>query len=181
VNGELEDLRFDTQIATRKRMVFENPSNQLDLLVENMGRVNFGKNLHDQAKGIRGPILLDGKIYHGFEVYPLPMDNIHEIDFASANQLTEGNPFKGATFSEFIFELGEPADCYLDLEGFTKGFAVLNGFNLGRYWRLGPQKRLYIPGPILKKGRNSLVVFESDGRTSSTVALCEQPLWSGKQ
>ena len=54
-------------------------------------------------------------------------------------------------------------DTFLRTDNFGKGFAVLNGFNLGRYWRIGPQKTLYIPASVLKQGRNELILFESDG------------------
>ena len=55
-----------------------------------------------------------------------------------------------------------PCDTFLRTDHFTKGFALLNGFNLGRYWEIGPQKTLYVPASILKKGKNELIVFDSN-------------------
>ena len=64
----------------------------------------------------------------------------------------------------------------VDFTDWGKGFAVLNGFNLGRFWEKGPQKRLYIPAPLLKEGENELILFESEGKTPETVSLEKEPL-----
>ena len=58
---------------------------------------------------------------------------------------------------------GAPCDTFVRLDGFTKGFVTVNGFNLGRYWEIGPQRSLYVPASLLKEGENEIVVFESDG------------------
>ena len=69
-----------------------------------------------------------------------------------------------------------PADTFLRTDNFTKGFAVLNGFNLGRFWEIGPQKALYVPASLLKKGENELVIFESDGlKGEPEVTFVDQP------
>ena len=67
------------------------------------------------------------------------------------------------TFYRGEFEIDETADTFLRTENFTKGFVCINNFNLGRYWKAGPQKTLYVPKSVLKKGKNKVVVFESDG------------------
>ena len=66
----------------------------------------------------------------------------------------------------FKFEFNidcEPNDTFLRTENFKKGFVVLNGFNLGRYWEIGPQKTLYVPKSLLKAEKNELIIFESEG------------------
>lgn len=60
------------------------------------------------------------------------------------------------------FEVDSPCDTFLNTENFTKGFVIINGFNLGRYWDIGPQKTLYVPASVLKQGENEIVLFESD-------------------
>ena len=70
---------------------------------------------------------------------------------------------------------GEPCDTFLRLDGFKKGFVTVNGFNLGRFWEIGPTKTLYVPAPMLKKGKNEIVVFESDGGFSATVEFVAEP------
>ena len=48
-----------------------------------------------------------------------------------------------------------------------------NGFNLGRFWNIGPQKKLYIPAPLLKKGDNEIVIFETEGNSADGIALSD--------
>ena len=78
-------------------------------------------------------------------------------------------------FHRFTFEAEECCDTWLDFEGWGKGCAFLNGFNLGRYWEIGPQKRLYIPGPLLKKGENEIILFETDGKEPGEITLTDEP------
>ena len=84
---------------------------------------------------------------------------------------TEGLP----AFYKFEFEVEEIGDTFLETEGFSKGCAFVNGFNLGRFWEIGPQKRLYIPGPLLKKGKNEIILFETEGKSAEYIRLCGEP------
>jgi beta-galactosidase len=126
----------------------------LTILVENMGRTNFGPKMM-RKKGIIGRCLLDGKIHFGWEAYALPMDNLTALRYGKES----GTP----AFYRGRFEIEECADTFLSVKNFTKGFAVINGFNLGRFWEVGPQKTLYVPKGILKRGENEILIFESDG------------------
>lgn len=76
-----------------------------------------------------------------------------------------------------MFEIAEtPCDTFLRTDNFTKGFAVLNGFNLGRFWKIGPQKTLYVPRSILRRGVNELIIFDSDCATADpTVEFADKP------
>ena len=71
--------------------------------------------------------------------------------------------------------MDQKGDTFLDFEGWGKGCIFLNGFNLGRFWEIGPQKRLYIPAPLLKEGQNEIVVFETDGKQPGTITLKDEP------
>ena len=73
-------------------------------------------------------------------------------------------------------EVDVPADTFLSLPGWIKGVVWINGFNLGRYWNRGPQKTLYIPGPLLRPGRNELVILELHGAENRVVELCDRPV-----
>lgn len=126
----------------------------LTILVENMGRTNFGPKMM-RKKGIAGRCLLDGKIHFGWEAYALPMDNLTALRYGKES----GTP----AFYRGRFEIDECADTFLSVKNFTKGFAVINGFNLGRFWEVGPQKTLYVPKGVLKRGENEIIIFESDG------------------
>ena len=141
----------------------------LDILVENMGRVNFGPLMESQRKGIAGCVQLNGHMHYHWEMYTLPLNNLEKLDFSKGYE--EGTP----GFYKFVFEVEEAGDTFLDFGGWGKGCAFLNGFNLGRFWEIGPQKRLYIPAPLLKKGRNEIILFETDGKTAPEISLKAEP------
>lgn len=154
VNGRLQGIAYlnDSLEVT----VNAKKGDVLTILVENMGRANFGPKMM-RKKGLPGRVLLGGKIHFSWDVYPLPMTDLSGLSFG-------GDEAEAPAFYEGTFTVEEPADTFLRTDSFKKGFAVLNGFNLGRYWEVGPQKTLYVPGPLLKKGENTLLLFESDGR-----------------
>ncbi|MBQ3018366.1 MAG: beta-galactosidase [Clostridia bacterium] len=127
----------------------------LTILVENMGRANFGPKMM-RKKGIAGRLLLGRRIHFNWDVYTLPMDNLEALDFSK-------KPSAPSRFYKGNFTVDVIEDTFLYLDNFTKGFVVINGFNLGRYWEIGPQKSLYVPASILNEGENEIIVFESDG------------------
>lgn len=137
----------------------------LDILMENMGRVNFSSVMEEQRKGIDGCVLLNGRIHYGWEIYILPLDHIEQIDYTK--EAKQGLP----GFFKFEFDIQEIGDTFLDFTGWGKGVAFVNGHNIGRYWEIGPQKRLYIPGPFLCKGRNEIVLFETEGKSNTWISL----------
>jgi beta-galactosidase len=84
------------------------------------------------------------------------MDNLDKVKY--------GEEFnEPSCFLKGKFNVDKVADTFIYLDNFKKGFVVINGFNLGRYWEIGPQKSLYVPASILREGENEIVVFESDG------------------
>ncbi len=147
---------------------------QLDILVENMGRVNFGPQLMDR-KGILGGACLGNSFLFDWTIFPLPMDDISRLKFTSmthpGGQAGPGVP----VFYRGVFNLAEVGDTFLALPGWVKGVAWVNGFNLGRYWNRGPQQTLYIPAPVLHQGENELVVFELHNAGRRRVELRDQP------
>ena len=78
-------------------------------------------------------------------------------------------------FYRFVLEVEEPGDTFLELDGWGKGCVFLNGFHLGRFWEIGPQKRLYVPAPLLRRGRNEIVVFETEGKTAEEICFYDAP------
>ena len=134
----------------------------LTILCENMGRANFGPKMM-RKKGIAGRCLLDGKIHFNWDVYPLPMDNLDKVVYGN------DEPKEASCFYRGSFTVDKCADTFLYLDNFTKGFVTINGFNIGRYWEIGPQRSLYVPASLLKEGENEIVVFESDGKKGEGV------------
>lgn len=142
----------------------------LTVLCENMGRANFGAKMM-RKKGIAGRCLLNNKIHFGWDVYPLPMDNLSLLNYSNEA------PKENSVFYKGYFEIDEAADTFIKLDNFKKGFVTVNGFNLGRYWEIGPQQTLYLPASILKKGKNEIVVFESDGiKGEAFVEFVDKPI-----
>ena len=128
----------------------------LTVLCENMGRANFGPKMM-RKKGIDGRCLLGGKIHFSWDVYPLWMNNLERVEYSAEM------PKEKSVFLKGKFNIDEPCDTFIKLDNFTKGFVTVNGFNLGRYWEIGPQRTLYLPASLLNKGENEIVIFESDG------------------
>ena len=142
----------------------------LTVLCENMGRANFGPKMM-RKKGIAGRCLLDGKIHFNWEVYPLWMNNLEKVEYS--NKM----PKEKSVFLKGSFIIDEPCDTFIKLDNFTKGFVTVNGFNLGRYWEIGPQQTLYLPASLLNKGENEIVIFESDGvKGKPTFELVDKPV-----
>jgi beta-galactosidase len=127
----------------------------LEILVEAMGRISFAQYLIDR-KGITDRVTLNGMTLMNWKVYNLPMDEKFIYDLRSSNR----NPGKEGIFFKGNFFITAPGDTYLDLSYFKKGIAWVNGHNLGRYWEIGPQKRLYCPASFLRQGSNEMIVFD---------------------
>ncbi|GGH73542.1 beta-galactosidase [Pullulanibacillus pueri] len=137
---------------------------QLDVLVENMGRINYGPQLRDR-KGVTEGIQLGQQFLYNWTIYALPLEDVSPLVF----EQIKDNMMEGPGFFKGTFNIDDIGDTFLELEGWTKGVAFINGFNLGRYWEIGPQKTLYVPGPLLKKGENDLVIFELHGTEEPVV------------
>jgi beta-galactosidase len=127
----------------------------IDILVENMGRINYGPNLLKNKKGITEKVTLAGKELKGWQMFSLPFDNINTVSFTKQQPVVNAPVIKKA-----VFELTETGDTYLDMSQWGKGCAWINGHHLGRYWSIGPQQTLYVPVEWLKKGKNEIVVLE---------------------
>lgn len=128
----------------------------LDILVENMGRINFGTRINANRKGIIQPITINGhKITGDWQTYGVPMD-VMPVMPKMRSPYVKGQP----TLYFGTFELDKVGDTFLDMEKWGKGIVFVNGVNLGRYWKIGPQQTLYLPGCFLHKGQNTVVVFE---------------------
>lgn len=170
IDNELIDV-LDRESGNEYSAVDIAKDAQLDILVENMGRVNFGPSLMDR-KGITGGVLVNDQYQFGWDVYPLPLNDLAKLRFSELVTMQ----IKGPTFFRAKFNVKECDDTFLALPGWTKGVVWLNGFNLGRYWERGPQKTLYVPAPLLKQGSNELIVFELHGLEQAIVEFCDAPI-----
>lgn len=166
-NGEFVYTAFAENMWEKFEPQQKRTSGIIDLLCENTGRENFGTGLENQRKGISGGVKINDHRHFGFEIYPLPLDErqLAALDFGIG--YIENTP----AFYRFELDIDEPCDTFLDTDGFGKGCAFVNGFNIGRFWEIGPQKRLYIPAPLLQIGKNTIVIFETEGKAADSIFL----------
>lgn len=141
----------------------------LEILVENLGRINFGPYLLTNKKGITQSVTFNNKELKGWEMFKLPLSDISSLNFKATSK-SNSTVFKKGTFN-----VDKPVDTYLDLQNWGKGVAWINGHNLGRYWNVGPQQTVYIPAEWLKKGKNEIVIFELLGG-NNTISTIEKPI-----
>lgn len=167
--GRQLEIRNDYEMNKTTGFELQEEEADFDILMENMGRVNYGPEIEHQKKGISSGVLINGTFHMGWEMYRLPMDNLSALDFSRGYR--EGLP----AFYRFFFEAEETGDTFLDVTGFGKGCAILNEKNIGRFWEAGPQKRLYVPGPLLKRGINEIILFESEGKATGQIRLMDRP------
>jgi beta-galactosidase len=128
---------------------------RLDILVENLGRINFGPYLLKNRKGILGDVTWQGSDLRGWEQFSLPFRHPESATFTEAD-----DPAGVPVVRKGMFRMETVGDTYLDMRQWGKGCVWVNGHNLGRYWRTGPQQTIYVPAEWLKKGDNEVVVFE---------------------
>lgn len=137
----------------------------IGVLVDAMGRVNYGEHLYDR-KGIDA-IRYGNQNLMGYDVVTLPLDNPEKIDFS-----LEGGKYP--LFMRGHFKAQSQNDCFVHLDGFKKGCVYINGFNIGRYWEIGPQRALYIPG-VLLKDENEIIILELEGCEKAEVEITAEP------
>jgi beta-galactosidase len=134
----------------------------LDILVEGMGRVNYGAgDAMLDRKGIVGDVVLRDAAgarhtLAGWDMFLLPMDDAYIANLRGVCS----NPQRSGLFFRASLELDATGDTYLDMSGWTKGVVWVNDHNLGRYWHIGPQQRLFCPAPWLKRGDNVVTIFD---------------------
>lgn len=146
----------------------------LAVLVEGMGRINFGRAIND-PKGITGPVTLRTEI-DGDEVAWTLRDWVCEripdtyvnalraVDnFITKDVEVMAHPKGNRGYYRGWFTLKKTGDTFLDVQAFGKGLVYVNGHAIGRYWNIGPQQTLYVPGCWLKKGRNEVIVLDIIG------------------
>lgn len=150
----------------------------LQILVENFGRINYGSEIIHNTKGIIKPVLINGNEITGdWQNYKLPFATQPKTEKNALPIATAQEKLKGvATVYTASFNLDEPSDTFLDMSSWGKGIVFVNGHNLGRYWQVGPQKTLYLPGVWLKKGRNEVAILDQlNDRTQTTLRSVEKP------
>lgn len=174
----LGGTRVGTMQRTIRDLSIALPSaGDLHLLVEETGRVNYDEKI-GEPKGLIGAPLLDGTPIAGpwrvrtFDVAALA--RAVRDAAPAAGGIVQGRA-TGPVGLRADFELAASTDLFLDTTGWGKGFAWVNGFFLGRYWRRGPQHTLYVPGPVTRAGANEVVIVELEALTDATARFVARP------
>ena len=140
----------------------------LQVLVENQGRINYGPSLYDR-KGVTHGIRLGLQFLHEWKTYPLPLDSRDGLEWEDAVTSESPRLFKAE------LSVDQPADTFLRIRDGSHGVVWINGFALGRYWKSGPQQTLYVPGPLLKSGVNTIEIFELEPSSVPVAELVAEP------
>ena len=171
---------FKVKLPERKE------SSMLWILVEAMGRVNFGVEVHDR-KGLQGPLEMvagDGSRVpvKNSRARNLPLDDkmLNALRFQSPSGTSDSNfiAFMQSTpaFYRATVNVEKPGDTFLDMRPWGKGYAWVNGHNLGRYWNIGPQQTMYVPGCWLKQGANEIIILDLLGPEKPVIAALDYPI-----
>ncbi|XP_071327801.1 beta-galactosidase-1-like protein 2 [Trachinotus anak] len=148
----------------------------VSLLVENCGRVNYGKTLDEQRKGLVGDIELNKRLLRDFIIHSLDMKPgfVNRLEAAGHWMSMRQRPTFPGFFQARLYVNSFPKDTFIKLPGWIKGVIFINGKNLGRYWSIGPQQTLYVPGPWLRRGDNQVIVFEEQ-ETDGKIQFASSP------
>jgi beta-galactosidase len=162
----------------------------LRILVEATGRINYGRAIKD-FKGIVGDVTLhyadETVTLSGWERYPIPDDYeqaIRALDGFSGKRVDEYHEgfadevkiFGTRGYYRGTFSVSAAGDTWLDMSSWGKGQVYVNGHALGRFWEIGPQQTLYVPGCWLKRGQNEIVVLDVIGPQASVIEGLDHPI-----
>jgi beta-galactosidase len=173
----------------------------LDILVENSARINFSPAMRGESKGITKSVTLAGQPLTNWQIYPLPMQQlpadqrfrgVHDVNSNSSHGCPSGpeSPHAaflsgcsisaGPMFYRAHFTLTTTGDTFLDIRDLGKGALWINGHPIGRFWNIGPEDTLYVPGPWLRTGENEIIVFDMAPTTSTpTLQGLSTPILDG--
>lgn len=163
---------LDRRLGERQLDVGLKAGATLDLLVENMGRIGFNQKLVDERKGLLGPVSLGDDELTGWQNYSLPLDDLSALKFKS------GAKARGPAFWRGTFKLKAAGDTFIDTRGWGKGHVWINGHHLGRYWHIGPQQTLFVPGVWLREGRNEVVVLDVESGGVRSLQGLAKPVYA---
>ncbi|HZI33719.1 MAG TPA: beta-galactosidase, partial [Candidatus Binatia bacterium] len=160
---------------------------RLDILVEPMGRVNFGPEMMD-PKGLIAPVKLDGRVLTGWTIYKLPLDGnmmgglkFHVIGAPASGTASSDNQLAGTVpgapaFWRATFNIEKPGDTFLDLRSWGKGVVWVNSHCLARFWNIGPTQTAFTPGCWLHAGTNEVVILDYLGPEHAELAGLKKPI-----
>lgn len=169
VNSKLQGV-VDRRLGQGSLPLSLKKGDQLDVLVENSGRVNFTMALRGERAGLTGPVTFAGRPVEGWQIYPLPLQEAPHTGY-------HAQVFSGPSFYRAEMHLDKPGDTFLNVQNLSKGVLWVNGHLLGRFWDVGPTGSLFLPGAWLRAGRNEIVVFDLEGGAGRGVEGQDHPTY----
>ncbi len=176
VNDEHKTTQYLDDLGKEISFDLDKDENNLKVLVECLSRNNYGKNVvsHTQNKGIRSGVMEDIHYIANWNHYSLDFKALDKVDYRKDFDV------KTPSYYKFEFELDEVDSTFIDVSQYGKGYVFVNGFNLGRYWEVGPTQYLYAPFSLWNKGKNEVVVFETEGVDIERLDFSDEPIYELK-
>lgn len=162
--------KLDRRLKEQSLQINAKKGDLLEILVENMGRINFGKDFIYDRKGITEKVSFNGQDLKNWEIFSLPFDDLSKLKLSSKSA-------DNSVFFRGSFNLNEVGDTFLDMRSWGKGHVWVNGHHLGRYWQIGPQQSLYVPAGWLKKGKNSIIVLDLENKGNHSIKSGKEILY----
>ncbi len=175
INGELKHI-YDRAELKGKALEEEsfsvkipafNGECRVDILVYALGRINYARRIYDR-KGL-DEIYLGGQAIVDWTVYCMDLETAPHVKYSKKRS---GAPL----FLKATFRAEQKTDTFVDMRGFSNAVVFINGFNLGRFLKKGPQYTLYLPGTLLKD-ENEIVILELEGTKKTSVSLTDKPIF----
>ncbi len=178
IDEKFSTCQYKEEIGTEVTFSSEKETINVDILVENLGRVNYGHKLNSptQRKGIKGGIMINNHFHSGWVQYPLAFSSemISKIKFKENIVTKVDTPM----FYHFTVDLENTYDTFIDCSEYGKGCIFVNGFNIGRYWSRGPIQSLYVPLGLLKD-KNEIIIFETENILIKELKFNDKPIEKG--
>jgi len=177
IDGEHVYTAYQQEIGDTFEAELQSEDPQIDILVENMGRVNYGYKLlaSTQRKGLGQGLMQDLHFVQDYEQFHIQLEQLNKEHFEE--EWIKDTP----AFYRYVFMLNEANNTHIDVSAFSKGVVLVNGVNIGRYWNVGPTASLYISKTLLHEGENEIIIFDTEGTYNQEINLVKKPKFIQKK
>ncbi|RIN82688.1 glycoside hydrolase family 35 protein [Mammaliicoccus sciuri] len=177
IDGEHVYTAYQQEIGDTFEAELQSEDPQIDILVENMGRVNYGYKLlaSTQGKGLGQGLMQDLHFVQDYEQFHIQLEQLNKEHFEE--EWIKDTP----ALYRYVFMLNEANNTHIDVSAFSKGVVLVNGVNIGRYWNVGPTASLYISKTLLHEGENEIIIFDTEGTYNQEINLVKEPKFIQKK
>lgn len=177
IDGEHVYTAYQQEIGDTFEAELQSEDPQIDILVENMGRVNYGYKLlaSTQRKGLGQGLMQDLHFVQDYEQFHIQLEQLNKEHFEE--EWIKDTP----ALYRYVFMLNEANNTHIDVSAFSKGVVLVNGVNIGRYWNVGPTASLYISKTLLHEGENEIIIFDTEGTYNQEINLVKEPKFIQKK